>query len=104
MTANFVSTFALLAWPVIAIVLYCVLPIGQATLWTILGGYLLLPVHAAIKFDMVPALDKSTIPNLIAFIGCILVMKRPPQFLMRFGPIEVILLVYLASPFVTAML
>ena len=46
---NWFATLALLAWPLVALWLYQTRPVSQATLWTILGGYLLLPVGASIK-------------------------------------------------------
>ena len=46
---TWVAVAALLIWPLVALWLYQTRPVNQATLWTILGGYLLLPVGAAIK-------------------------------------------------------
>ena len=74
MNLNFVTTFALLSWPVVALWLYKTRPVGQATLWTILGAYMVLPVGANIKFAMIPQLDKSSIPNIVAFLGCMIVL------------------------------
>ena len=44
-----IAVIALLLWPVIALWLYTTRSVFQATLWTILGGFLLLPVGAGIK-------------------------------------------------------
>ena len=56
---NWFATLALLAWPFVALWLYQTRPVNQATLWTILGGYLLLPVGASIKIaEGIPQLDK----------------------------------------------
>ena len=49
-TPNWFATFALVLWPLVALILYQTRPVNQATLWTILGGQLLLPVDTAIKF------------------------------------------------------
>ena len=59
MTPNWFSTFAFVLWPMVAFFLYLTRPANQATLWTILGGWLLLPAGVAIKFEMVPQFDKS---------------------------------------------
>ena len=67
---NLVTTLALLGWPVVAIWLYKTRPIGRATLWTILGAYMLLPVGPHIKFPIIPDFNKSSIPNLAAL--CVL--------------------------------
>jgi hypothetical protein len=102
MTPNWFATFALVIWPVVALYLYRTKPVSQATLWTILGGQLLLPVGAAIKFEMVPQFDKISIPNLAALIGCMLVLRRPPRLWYRFGLPELLLLMLLVGPFVTS--
>jgi hypothetical protein len=98
---NWFATLALLAWPVVALWLYKTRPINQATLWTILGAYLLLPVGASIKLaEGIPQLDKTSIPNLAAFAGCLL--TRRLRFWNGFGVAEVLLLMLLIGPFVTS--
>jgi hypothetical protein len=73
---NWFATLALLAWPFVALWLYQTRPVNQATLWTILGAYLLLPVGASIKLaEGIPQLDKTSIPNLAAFVGCLLIKR-----------------------------
>jgi hypothetical protein len=102
MTPNWFSTFALVLWPMVAFFLYQTRPVNQATVWTILGGWLLLPVGAAIKFEMVPPFDKGSIPNLAAFVGCMLVLGRSPRLWYRFGLPEIFLLMLVISPFITS--
>src|SRR6476659_8308431 len=94
-TPNWFAIFALATWPLVALWLYNVRPVNQATLWTILGAHLLLPVGASIKFEMVPALDKYTIANIAAFLGCLLVLKRSPRFWNGLGIAEILILMYL---------
>ena len=67
-TPNWIAYIALGLWPLVALYLYSTRPIGQATVWTILGGFLLLPVGADIKIEQVPPFDKMSIPNLAALI------------------------------------
>src|SRR5262245_16477549 len=102
LTPNWIATSALLLWPVVAFILYQIRPVNQATLWTILGGQLLLPVAANFKFEMIPQLDKVSIPNLAALIGCIVVLRRPPRLWHRVGLAEYLLLMLLIGPFVTS--
>jgi hypothetical protein len=71
MTGNWFALIALLAWPLVTAVLYNLMPFARATIWTILGGYLFLPSEASIKFQMIPAFDKYSIPSICALIGCI---------------------------------
>ena len=75
-TPNLFAYIALLSWPLIALCLFQARPVAQALLWTILGAYLLLPVGASIKFEMIPVLDKVSIPNLAALLGCLVVGQR----------------------------
>ena len=100
---NWFATLALFAWPVVALWLYQTRPVNQATLWTILGGYLLLPVGASIKIaEGIPQLDKISIPVLAALAGCFFFARRPLRFWNGFGLAEVLVLIYLIGPFVTS--
>jgi hypothetical protein len=101
---NITTILALLAWPIVALWLYRTRPIGRATLWTILGGYLLLPVGASFKFDMIPLFDKYSISNLVAFFACMLLARRPVRISNGFGLVELLILTFLISPFITALL
>ena len=96
---NWFATVALLAWPVVALWLYQTRPVNQATLWTILGGYLLLPVGASIKIaEGIPQLDKISIPALAALAGCFFFARRPVRFWNGFGLAEVLVLVLFDRP------
>ena len=101
---NWIAYFALLIWPLVALYFYSRLPIGRATLWTILGAYLLLPVGAEIKIQGIPAFNKESIPNLAALICCAFCAGRLPKFFRGFGIAEVLLLALLVGPFITSML
>jgi len=101
---NWFAYLALLAWPVVAVYLYTRLPVSEATIWTVLGAYLLLPVIIEIKIEMVPALDKTTVPNIAALACCVLVAGRMPRFFHGFGLTEVLILVLILSPIVTGLL
>src|SRR5262249_50529366 len=68
------------------------------------GGYLLLPVAFEIKFPMVPPLDKATIPAATALIACLLMSRSGLTAWKRFGPIEMVVLVFVGSPLITALL
>jgi hypothetical protein len=103
MTANWLATLALLFWPVVALWLYNTQPINRATLWTILGAALLLPMGVFIKLAPgIPQFDKISIPNLAALMGCILYSRRPMRFWNGFGLAEVLLLMSLIGPFITS--
>ena len=40
---NIIAYLALFSWPIVAILLFRLLPLQKALVWTIIGGYLLLP-------------------------------------------------------------
>src|SRR5215510_4235801 len=101
-TPNWFAFAALMLWPAVAVWLYTKRPVGQATLWTILGGYLLLPVGTSIKFEMIPAFDKYSIPTLAALLGCMLASRQWPRVLYRFGLAEVLILMFVLGPFITS--
>ena len=100
-TPNLFAYFALLSWPLIALCLFKARPVAQALLWTILGAQLLLPVGTSIKFEMIPVFDKSSIATLSALLGCFLAGKRLRLF-NGFGTPEVLILMVLIAPFITA--
>jgi hypothetical protein len=101
---NLVTTVALLVWPIVAVWLYKTRPINRATLWTILGAYMLLPVGALVKIPTIPTLDKSSIPNLAALFGCVIIGGRSIRFWHGFGLAEILLTTLLVSPFITGAL
>jgi hypothetical protein len=101
---NWVAYLALLIWPVVGIYLYGTFPIGKATLWTILGGFLLLPVGTEIKISGIPAFDKSSIPNLTALLLSSVCAARLPKVFRGFGIAEALITVMLVGPFITSML
>ena len=75
---NWFATVALLAWPFVALWLYQTRPVNQATLWTILGAYLLLPVGASIKLaEGIPQLDKISDTSPRGTCGLLLLCKAP---------------------------
>jgi hypothetical protein len=73
---NLFAYIALWTWPVVAFVLFRRLPIPQAMIWTLIGGYLLLPTGVLINFPGVPALDKTSIPALCAAILCFMSSRK----------------------------
>lgn len=74
---NLTAYLALFSWPLVAILLFRLLPLQKALVWTIIGGYLLLPSATSVKFPMVPPIDKSLVTSLPALILCLLM--APPQ-------------------------
>jgi len=78
--------------------------VGKATLWTILGAYLILPPVVAVDFPLIPPLDKSTIPNISALIGCWFIKGKRIQFLPKSKVARWLIIIFILSPFITVLL
>lgn len=75
---NGFAYFMLFAWPLVSLALFRILPIHKALIWTMLGGYLVLPSATGVKLPMIPMLDKHSIPALSALVFCQLYAPRKP--------------------------
>jgi hypothetical protein len=103
-TANWFAYIALLAWPLVAVLLYRSRPFSESTVWTILGALLLLPAQLSIKLQMIPAIDKNSVANLSALAGCFLLAPRLKRFRTVFGLTGILATIYVMSPVVTSAL
>jgi hypothetical protein len=99
---NWFGTVVLLAWPLVVLWLYRTRPVGQATVWAIWGGQLMLPTNAAIKFAGIPAVDKNMVANLTALICCAFVDRNRRRPRSGVGLAELCVLMFLAGPFITS--
>ncbi len=72
---NIIAYAALLIWPLIILWMFRKMPPERAFIWSILGGYMLLPELTEFNPPMIPAFDKASIPNLTAFVVAIMVAK-----------------------------
>ena len=93
---------ALILWPLVALVLYATMPAGRATIWTLLAGYLLLPVGYNFDFPGVPPLDKTSIPNAVALILAPMRARGGEFRWPRSRIINGLMLVWVLAPFATA--
>jgi hypothetical protein len=77
------NTFAylvLLGWPLVAVLLFRLLPLQRALVWTMISGHLLLPSRTEIKVPVLPGLDREIIPAVAALVLCLLMApKMPPS-------------------------
>lgn len=74
---------------------------AAALVWTILGGYLILPPLTAINFPVVPDMDKVTIPNLVALYCAIYLAKDRISFLPQGWIGRLLIVLFVAAPFAT---
>ncbi|MBL3705559.1 hypothetical protein GI582_22920 [Sulfitobacter sp. BDSS02] len=63
-----------LAWPLIAISFFRSMSLPVAVSWCLIAGYLFLPERGSIDLPLLPAIDKDSIPSLVA-IAAILILK-----------------------------
>lgn len=61
---------ALFGWPVVCLLLFVLLPLEVAAIWSLLGGYLLLPSGLEVNLPMVPPIDKVSIPAVSTLLLC----------------------------------
>lgn len=90
-------------WPFVTWQLWRRLDAGRALIWTVLAGYLVLPPLTALNFPVIPDLDKVSIPNLMALVCALFMLKDRINFLPDavFG--KLLILLYILSPFATVL-
>jgi len=76
----------------------------RAILWSIVGAFLLLPKGTMVDLPMVPPLDKETLPNLTVFFVCQYVLGKHVPLFPKVASARVLMLIYIISPFITALL
>jgi hypothetical protein len=97
---NPIAYLMLIAWPFVCLVLFRTQSVERAIVWSILGGYLLLPPLAEFNLPLVPSMDKVSIPSVSVLV--ILVLSSP--YKVRLWPERpiaralVLLLVFSAIP------
>lgn len=88
----------LLVWPVVGVFLWKRLEPGLALIWTILGGYLILPMLTSVNLPVLPDLDKATIPNIAAWVGARFVRGDKIRWLPESLTARLLLFLFLLSP------
>jgi len=61
----------LFGWPVVAAVLFILLPLETAAAWSLLGGYFLLPSGFKVDPPLLPPIDKSSVTILSTLVLCL---------------------------------
>ncbi len=102
-TPNWFAYTALLAWPLVTLLLFRVLPAVEALLWTVLGAQMFLPEMTAFKVATLPQIDKNSIASVCALVGCIAAGNGAPTR-NRFGLVGLLLTIYFAEPLITSYL
>jgi len=100
---NALAFFMLLFWPLVAVVLFKRLPLERAIIWTILGGYLVLPPVAEFDLPLVPDMDKHTISAITAYCLCVFMMKKSVPLWSSSRGARVLILLFLLSTIPTVL-
>jgi hypothetical protein len=103
-TANLLAYTAILAWPIVALILFHKRPLAEAIAWTFLGALLFLPSRAEIKIPLVPAIDKDSIASASSLLGCVLFAPRVKRWSAIAGLAALLASIYVVSPVLTSLL
>lgn len=99
---NNFAYLALFGWPAVCIILFVVLPVEIAAIWSLLAGYLLLPASLSVDVHYLPPLNKTSIVGSSAFLLCL--MKGSPLRGPRLSLlIYCFVLAFVLSPFFTTL-
>jgi hypothetical protein len=102
-TPNIIAYLVLALWPFVVWKLWQKLDAPRALIWTILGGYLLLPPLTAFDLPVIPNLDKVTLPNIMALCCALWLVKDKISFLPANLLGKALITVYVMAPFGTVL-
>lgn len=103
MNASPLAPMMLLIWPVVVFALFGRTGRANALIWSLLGGYLLLPPVVAIDLPVMPALDKDVIPAISAALVLAFrqgATSRPPPM---GAMLRLLMAIMICSPLLTAL-
>jgi hypothetical protein len=99
---NWFAYIALFGWPAVCIVLFSVLSLEAAVVWSLLGGYMLLPSALTVDLPLLPPVDKLSIAAISTLVLCL--MKGLPRRPTRQSMIVYILgSCYVVAPIFTSL-
>ena len=76
---NPLAYLMLAIWPVVCLLLFRRLKVERALIWSLLGGYLFLPPLTEVNLPLVPAMDKTSIPNLAVLLITMFMIREKVQ-------------------------
>lgn len=76
---NLFAYIVLFTFPLVVVILFKRLPLQHALVWSIIAGYLLLPLQAGFDLPALPPLDKALIPAGCAGLMCLVASRSKPQ-------------------------
>jgi len=93
----------LMIWPLVAWVLYSRLPPDKALIWTILGGYMVLPTLVVFNLPVVPDLTKDSVPALAAAAIVVFRLRDRISVLPKSTIGKMLICLFVLSPFATVL-
>jgi hypothetical protein len=91
---NTFAYVALFTWPLVCIVLFNRMPLANAVIWSLLGGYMLLPSALELDAQLLPPFNKMSITAVATLVLCWIFGSRAPR------PKRSVLLYVFAAAFV----
>lgn len=98
---NAIAYMALIVWPIVTFAIFAFMRPEKAIVWSLLAGYLLLPVKASFDFPGIPAFDKTTIANISTYFCALLYTRGHATRLPKEGWIILLAVMYVVSPALT---
>jgi len=100
---NAFAYLMLMIWPVVCLLMFRRMGLERAIIWSILGGYLLLPPRATLDLPLVPDFEKTSIPSLCALLFCILIARRRVPVWPDTGMVRLLLVTFMAGTIATVL-
>ncbi len=100
---NPIAYLMLFLWPIVCLQFWRRMGPGSALIWTILGGYLIMPPLTAINLPILPDLDKTSIPNLVALVCAVYLLREKISFMPASRVGKILIFLYIAAPIATVL-
>lgn len=110
---NILAYIVLFGWPLVVVILFRRLPLPAALAWSVVAGYLLLPLRAGFDLPLLPTVGKTLVLSLSAGVMCLIALRGrgtngpgpvPPLEIRRGQTLYMALLgLLVASPFLTVL-
>ena len=99
--ANPIAYLVLFSWPLVAWWFYARMPVERAFVWTIIGGYLILPPATSVDLPLLPPIDKLVMANICATVFTVAYAKVKVPLLPRSWFARILLLAFIFMPIPT---
>lgn len=100
---NIIAYAVLLSWPLAAAYLFQRLPLERAVIWALIAPAMVLPSATGIDLPAIPAMNKTTLPNVMLLIMAAGYASQKFTIMPRSTLGKVLIVFLLAGPFLTAL-